>query len=230
MWPAARRDCALIPPVEPKTSGTDLATDARGVQDLLKDWEETGRIWADPGSEGENLRFVDFPAYWLMGLAGLAKHGMVRNHLEPCGLSMPEWRLLSTVAGCSPIRFSRIAQLTAMDKAQVSRALRTAQGKGLVESSFQPVVGAGAPPAQAPAVRRVHVAITPAGRAMYERVMPTVQRDQLRMLAVMTPEERRIVIRLARRLFAQLGEQGAASVGGHGMHAEPRELAASPPG
>ena len=84
---------------------------------LLKDWDETQRNWANPGARGEKLRFFDFPAYHLMGLAGLAKQGMVHKYLEPWGLSMPEWRLLSTVAECSPIRFSRIAQLTAKCRA-----------------------------------------------------------------------------------------------------------------
>jgi DNA-binding MarR family transcriptional regulator len=192
----------------------------------MKDWEETGRNWANPGAEGENLRFFDFPAYFLMGLAGLAKQGMVRNHLEPCGLSMPEWRLLSTVAECSPIRFSRIAHLTAMDKAQVSRALRTAQGKGLVASSLQSVELTLVSPGQPPAARRVHVSITAAGRELFERVMPAVQRDQLRMLEVMSAEERRIVIRLARRLFAQLNEEGALPASGRSLPGEAGEMAA----
>lgn len=194
---------------------------------MLKDWEETGRNWASPGSQGENLRFFDFPAYYLMGLAGLAKQGMLRNFLEPWGLSMPEWRLLSTVAECSPIRFSRIAQLTAMDKAQVSRALRTAQGKGLVESSVLPVELPGHSPGRPASVGRVHVSITTAGREVFDKVMPAVQQDQLRLVELMTPEERRIVIRLARRLFAQLREEGAAAASARSFRNDAGELAAA---
>lgn len=194
--------------------------------DLLKDWDETVKNWASPGSRGENLRFFDFPAYFLMGLAGLAKQGILRNFLEPWGLSMPEWRLLSTVAECSPIRFSRIAQLTAMDKAQVSRALRTAQGKGLVESSVLEVELAGRGPGKPTSAGRVHVSITPAGREVFDKVMPAVQGDQLQLLELMTPEERRVLIRLARRMFAQL-QQGNGRDASRGFHAEPGELAVS---
>lgn len=174
---------------------------------MLKDWDKTDRNWAEPGARGENLRFFDFPAYHLMGLAGLAKQGMVRRHLEPWGLSMPEWRLLCTVAECSPIRFSRIAQLTAMDKAQVSRALRTAQGKGLVESSILAPGGEARPAGSAQG--RVHVSITAAGRELFAKVMPSIQRDQLRLVEVMSPEERQVLVRLAQRLFTHLQQDNS---------------------
>lgn len=176
---------------------------AREVPVLLKDWDETQRNWANPGARGEKLRFFDFPAYHLMGLAGLAKQGMVHKYLEPWGLSMPEWRLLSTVAECSPIRFSRIAQLTAMDKAQVSRALRTAQGKGFVEAGILPVEMEGQA-GKTTSARRVHVSITAGGREIFNKVMPAVQRDQLRLVELMSPEERHMMLKVAQRLFTQL--------------------------
>lgn len=193
---------------------------------LLKDWEETGRIWDSPGPRGEKLRFFDFPAHCLMGLAGLAKQGMVRKHLEPWGLTMPEWRLLSTVAEYSPIRFTEVVRLTAMDKAQVSRALRTGQAKGLVESSVLAVEleepgGRGTP------VGRVHLSITPAGRELFDKVMPAMQRDQLRLVQLMSPEERRIIIRLARRLFVQLMEEAGDRALPGGCRGDAGELAAA---
>lgn len=176
---------------------------------MFRDWDETTRNWASPGTDGENLRFFDFPAYYLMGLAGLSRQDMQRN-LEPFGLSMPEWRLLCTVGECSPARLSVIARLTNMDKAQVSRTLRSAQAKALVESHMLPVD----PPASSnrlpPVAGRLHVSITPAGCSILHQIMPLVQRDQLRLLELMNAEERRIVIRVARRLFAQLGEETAA--------------------
>lgn len=193
---------------------------------MVKDWDETGKNWAEPGARGENLRFLDFPAYHLMSLAGMAKQGMVRKHLEPWGLSMPEWRLLCTVAQTSPIRFSKIAQLTAMDKAQVSRALRTAQGKGLVESSVLPIGsdGEGVPRPLAPG--RVHVSITAAGRELYEKVMPTIQRDQARLVELMSPEERRVLIRLVQRVFTQLQGENGREAAARPFRSENGELAA----
>lgn len=190
----------------------------------LKDWEETGRAWDSPGAHGENLRYFDFPAHCLMGLAGLAKQGMVRRHLEPWGLSMPEWRLLSTVAEYSPVRFTLAAQLTAMDKAQVSRALRTAQAKGLIESAVLQVEAAtGGRPSP---VGRVHLSITPAGRELFDKVMPALQQDQLKLVQLMSPEERRMLIGLGRRLFAHFMEDGNRA-SPRGFRGDTGELAAA---
>jgi DNA-binding MarR family transcriptional regulator len=171
---------------------------------LNRNWDETGRNWLAPGTWGEKLRFHDFPAFHLMGLAGLAKHAMAFKCLEPWDLSMPEWRLLSTVAEHSPLRFARIAQLTAMDKAQVSRALRTAQEKGLVESSLVPPTSRPSAANGKPAAGKLQVALTAAGRAIYEKVMPLVQREQMRLIELMTPDERRILLDITQRLFAVL--------------------------
>lgn len=177
-----------------------------------RNWDETGRNWIAPGTWGEKLRFHDFPAFHLMGLAGLAKHAMAFKCLEPWDLSMPEWRLLSTVAEHSPLRFARIAQLTAMDKAQVSRALRTAQEKGLVESSL--LASANRPPAPdgKPTAGKLQVALTAAGRAIYDKVMPLVQREQMRLIELMTPEERRVLLNITQRLFTVLREEAREEV------------------
>jgi DNA-binding MarR family transcriptional regulator len=165
------------------------------------DWEQTADNWASPGVRGERLRFHDFPVFHLMSLAGAVKHSLVNKYLEPWGLSMPEWRLLSTVAEFSPIRFARIAQLTAMDKAQVSRALRTAQGKGLVETGILSAERRTEDADVMAPAGRFHVFITAAGREAYDKVMPLAQRDQLRLIELMTPEERSVMLKLAERIF-----------------------------
>jgi DNA-binding MarR family transcriptional regulator len=176
---------------------------------LHKDWQATEQVWISPGDRGENLRFNDFPALQLMSLAGLVKHSLVRNYLEPWGLAMPEWRLVCTVAEQSPIPFARIARLTAMDKAQVSRALRTAQGKGYVESGVIPVARR-APGSQARSpASKVQVSITAAGRELHEQIMPLVQRDQLRFIELMSRDDRRAMLTLMQRIGTLLqGEPG----------------------
>lgn len=165
-------------------------------------WEETARNWVSPGARGERLRFHDFPAFHLMSLAAGVKQALVNRYLDPWGLTMPEWRLLSTVAEFSPVRFGRIAELTAMDKAQVSRALRIAQGKRLVDTAMLPArEGA---EGERPGAGRFHVFITDEGRKVHARIMPQAQRDQLRLIELMTPEERRTVVKVAERVFQLL--------------------------
>jgi DNA-binding MarR family transcriptional regulator len=193
---------------------------------LQNQWDETEQNWAEPGPRGEKLRFQDFPAFHLMSLAGLAKHAMMNKHLEPWGLSMPEWRLLTTVAQHSPIRFARIATLTAMDKAQVSRALRTAQGKGFVQTAIMPAERRNSP--EGPTVAgRVVVTITQAGREIHDQVMPLAQRDQLRLIELMSADERQMLLQVAHRLFAALQtDQQQRTLGAGKFRSEQAELSA----
>jgi len=192
----------------------------------VKEWDETARNWAVPGARGEKLRFHDFPVFHLMSLAGAVKHSLVHRHLEPWGLSMPEWRLLSTVAESSPIRFARIAQLTAMDKAQVSRALRTAQGKGLVETGLLPAERQTQELESAAPAGRFHVFITASGREVYDKVMPLAQRDQLRLIELMTPEERQVVLGITQRIFNLLQSDQEREQLSRAFRSEQTEVAA----
>jgi DNA-binding MarR family transcriptional regulator len=187
-----------------------------------RDWDVTSHNWVTPGEWGERLRFHDFPAFHLMSLAGLAKHAMAFKCLEPWNLSMPEWRLLSTVAEHSPLRLSRIAQLTVMDKAQVSRALRAAQEKGLVDTCLQQASDR-TPAADArPASARLQVLLTAAGRAIYDKVMPLVQREQMLLIELMTHEERRVLLTITQRLFAALREELQEQPGAGSTEGSPR--------
>jgi hypothetical protein len=92
--------------------------------EVAHDWEKINKAWLEPGTNGENLRFQDFPAFHMMTLANLAKASVSRACLEPAGLSVPEWRLLTTLVGGVPVPFAHIASLTLMDKGQISRRAR----------------------------------------------------------------------------------------------------------
>lgn len=171
---------------------------------MVNDWEELQKAWMEPGDLGENLRFQDFPAFHMITLANLAKSYVSRACLEPAGLSVPEWRLLTTVIGGAPVPFAHIASLTMMDKGQISRTLRTAQSKGLVAAevvSLDRRQDGGVS-----SIGRVMVRITDQGREVYGQVMPEAQRTQLRLIELMTAEERRMVIGLGQRLYARLSE------------------------
>lgn len=172
---------------------------------MVNDWAGVRKAWMEPGELGENLRFQDFPAFHMITLANLAKSFVSRACLEPAGLSVPEWRLLTTVIGGAPVPFAQIASLTMMDKGQISRTLRTAQSKDLVATevvSLDRRVQDGG----MSSIGRVMVRITDRGREVYGLVMPEVQRAQLRLIELMTAEERRMVIDLGQRLYARLSE------------------------
>lgn len=170
---------------------------------MVKIWPDPNGSWSDPGPEGANLRINEFLTFHLLRLASIAKASVAREYLDPAGLSVPEWRLLATVANFSPLPFSDITAMTTMDKGQVSRTLRSAQAKGLVATELLPAERRGAAEtlASSPSISRVIVSITPSGRSLYEKVMPVAQRYQAGLIGLMTPEERQVMLDVLQRVY-----------------------------
>jgi DNA-binding MarR family transcriptional regulator len=177
-----------------------------GSSDVLKRWSEMEATWAEPGSEGDRLRIHEFPTFHLLRLATLAKASVAREYLEPAGISVPEWRLLAAVVNFSPIPFSELTAITTMDKGQVSRTLRSAQAKGYIATEVVPMDRRGGE-AGGSSISRVVVSITPAGRALYERVMPIAQRYQVGMLELLSADERRVLLDVLHRLYHYLAPE-----------------------
>ena len=97
------------------------------MRDTVRIWPDVEASWVEPGPEGANLEINEFLTFQLLRLSSLAKVNASRVYLDPSGLSIPEWRLVATVASRSPVPFSDITAMTTMDKGQVSRTLRSAQ-------------------------------------------------------------------------------------------------------
>jgi len=169
---------------------------------MVKLWPDANGAWNDPGPDGANLSINEFLTFHLLRLASVAKASVSREYLDPAGLSVPEWRLLATVANFSPLPFSDITAMTTMDKGQVSRTLRSAQGKGLVATELVPTDRrAAAEGAASSSISRVVVSITPAGRELYGKVMPVAQRFQAGLIGLMNVEERRVMLEVLQRVY-----------------------------
>lgn len=169
---------------------------------MVKLWPDANGAWNDPGNDGANLRINEFLTFHLLRLASVAKASVSREYLDPAGLSVPEWRLLATVANFSPLPFSDITAMTTMDKGQVSRTLRSAQGKGLVTTELVPTDRrAAAEGLASSSISRVVVSITPAGRELYSKVMPVAQRYQAGLIGLMNADERRVMLDVLQRVY-----------------------------
>jgi DNA-binding MarR family transcriptional regulator len=167
---------------------------------MSKIWPDVDGAWADPGPDGVNLKVNEFFTFHLLRLSSIAKASVARVYLDPAGLSVPEWRLLAAVANYSPLPFSDITAMTTMDKGQVSRTLRSAQAKGLVETELVPADRRGAVEGGSSSISRVIVSITPAGSELYSRVMPVAQSYQAGILNLMSVEERRVLLDVLQRI------------------------------
>lgn len=166
--------------------------------------EAVDRSWDDPGPHGENLAIIQFPTFHILRLSGYTKASVTRRYLDPFGLSLPEWRLLTLFADYSPVTFADVTAKTLMDKGQVSRTLRALQRRGLVnvEPAGERRVGAGKPAAGVNP--RVLVSMAPEGRALFERILPVARQHQMQLLELLTPEERRVYLEVTKRLTSFL--------------------------
>jgi DNA-binding MarR family transcriptional regulator len=177
---------------------------------MVKLWPDADGAWNDPGNEGSNLKINEFLTFHLLRLASIAKSSVAREYLDPAGLSVPEWRLLATVANFSPLPFSDITAMTTMDKGQVSRTLRSAQGKGLVATELVPADKRASGESSSSSISRVVVSITPSGRALFQKVMPVAQRYQAGLIGLMSADERRVMLDVLQRVYRYM----AAGPGG----------------
>jgi DNA-binding MarR family transcriptional regulator len=153
--------------------------------------------WADLGLDGERLSVPNFPAFHIIRLAALTKNHLTRPYLDQFGLSLPEWRLLSLLATHAAMPFSEVTTKTFMDKGQVSRTLRSVHKKGYVAIES----GAGERKVAASGVSpRVIISISPEGKALFERILPIARKQQMRLINLMSLEERTVFLDVVQRL------------------------------
>jgi DNA-binding MarR family transcriptional regulator len=158
--------------------------------------------WQALSRNGTGLNVDEFLTFRLTRLSNALRTNLTKRYLEEFGLSLPEWRLLALVTRFSPLRFSELTSRSSMDKGQVSRTLRSAQAKGYVATEL--VTQDRRSEAGSTSISRVVVTVTPAGREIYEKVMPVAQRYQMGLLELMNPDERRVMLDVLQRLYRHL--------------------------
>lgn len=157
--------------------------------------------WLQPGEHGEHLQIHDFPTFLILRLASTAKAGLTRRYLDPFGISMPEWRLLALLARYSVLSFSEVTMGSSMDKGQVSRTLQSIHRKGLVKLNSVAPASRAKSSAISP---RIEVAISPKGKALFQKILPIAREHQVQLINLLSPEERKVFHAVARRLLEQV--------------------------
>ena len=115
------------------------------------------------------------------------------------GVAVTEWRILALLAREAGVPASRICQVIGLDKAPVSRSLAGLEARGLV--AIHPDAEDG---------RRRAVDLTPAGRALHDRLIVAALEREDRLLACLDDGERATLIALLNRLHDNLGAIDAA--------------------
>ena len=132
-----------------------------------------------------------FMPYRLSVLTNRVSSAIARHYSERFNLSIPEWRVIAVLGQNPGLSAREVAERTAMDKVQVSRAVASLlAAKRLTKAAH---VSDG---------RVAHLSLSAKGRAIYEEVVPLALGLEKRLLSVLTASERDMLDRLLTKLSA----------------------------
>lgn len=150
------------------------------------------------------------PAY-LTGIANKLSRGASQHYLDAFGVGIETWRLLVLLAVERSVPAQHACRVIGMDKASVSRAFKAMRARGLITVGLDAADG------------RLRVAtITPAGRALHDRIRGLALERERALLEVLAPHERELLLGLLHRLHENLPAVEAATeryLQRHGPHA-----------
>lgn len=134
-------------------------------------------------------RFIPFR---LSVLTNKVSGAIARHYSERFGLSIPEWRVMAVLGETPGLSARRVAERTAMDKVQVSRAVASLIEAGRVKRTPDDEDG-----------RIGHLELTRAGRAIYGEIAPLALTLEKTFLAALSREERATLDQLLTKLSRQ---------------------------
>ncbi|HKD21764.1 MAG TPA: MarR family winged helix-turn-helix transcriptional regulator, partial [Rhizomicrobium sp.] len=140
-----------------------------------------------------------FVPYRLSVLTNRVSSAIARTYSERFDLTIPEWRVMAVLGGAARLSAGDVAQRTAMDKVQVSRAIAR-----LVESKrVQRVV-------DSEDGRVARLSLTAKGRAIYDEIVPLALGLEDILLEALSPAERSKLDEIMNKLNTQASLLGAS--------------------
>jgi DNA-binding MarR family transcriptional regulator len=112
-------------------------------------------------SDNAPLKLEQFLPYRLNVVATLVSQALSRIYADRCGIGVPEWRVLVTLGQYGLMTGKAIGSHSHMHKTKVSRAVALLEQRKLITRR----------PNRAD-LREAFLALTPAGRAMYDDLAP----------------------------------------------------------
>jgi DNA-binding MarR family transcriptional regulator len=132
-----------------------------------------------PQSPSQRLATIDdLLLYRLSQLSAAAGAMVVRLCEGSHGVTRREWGVVAQLYGHQGLLPSELAERMRRDRARTSRALTALLGKGLIERVTLPHDR-----------RSARVSLTPAGRQLYEVLMPQVQAINAQLVSVLSADE-----------------------------------------
>ncbi len=146
---------------------------------------------AAPREEEAQLRLEAFLPYRLAVLANTVSRAFARHYEGEFGLSIPEWRVMALLAVSPGLTATEVAEATPMDKVAISRAVRGLTEAGRLKAS-----------ADKADARRQRLSLTPAGMAIYRRIVPLARGLEAQLIGDLAGHERAALERVLEQLEA----------------------------
>lgn len=137
------------------------------------------------------LRLEAFLPYRLSVLANAVSRAIAARYEDEFGLTIPEWRVMALLGASPGLTATEVAEATPMDKVAVSRAVRGLSDAGRLAATADGADG-----------RRQRLSLTPAGMAVYRRIVPLALGLEARLLAALSAADRAALTRVMARLEA----------------------------
>lgn len=140
----------------------------------------------------EPLHLERFFPYRLSTLSLSVSRSLANLYTRRFRLSVPEWRVMAVLGAEQPLSGNDVCRRTSMDKVQVSRVLTRMLSAGLVIRHRDEHDR-----------RRSVLWLSEKGVAIYQAIVPLARAHEASILDALSPEERRQLDNLLRKLSTQ---------------------------
>jgi DNA-binding MarR family transcriptional regulator len=148
---------------------------------------ETALAAAEP-----RLDLDSFIPYRLSILSNRVSSAIAGEYSGRFGLTIPEWRIMAVLGGTPGLSAREVAERTAMDKVQVSRAVTRLLRSRRVQKQAHDTDG-----------RITLLSLSAKGRAIYDEIVPLALHLEDLFLSALTAEERKSIDLLMTKLMRQ---------------------------
>ena len=135
------------------------------------------------------LNLDRFIPYRLSVLTNRVSSAIARHYSDRFNLSIPEWRVMAVLGQTPGLSARQVAERTAMDKVQVSRAVQSLLEAKRLTRDTHSLDG-----------RVSQLSLSPQGLAIYKELVPVALELEREFLAVLSLKDRKLLDQLLTKL------------------------------
>lgn len=135
------------------------------------------------------LNLDQFIPYRLSVLTNRVSSAIARHYSDRFNLSIPEWRVMAVLGQTPSLSARQVAERTAMDKVQVSRAVQSLLAAKRLKRDTHSEDG-----------RVSQLSLSPQGFAIYKELVPVALELEQEFLSVLSLQDRKMLDQLLAKL------------------------------